>query len=101
MNVLEKDSLIAEAKMQIKALKKINEWKRLAMLVSAIGVAVAYAGISVTPSNLFLGIPGIFLTLTGIIAAAVINLGLKNGRRNVEKMLWAVSKRRNGDCDEI
>ncbi len=94
MNALEKDSLLAEAKMQIKALKKINEWKRLAIIVSTIGIAIAYAGIAGTPSHLFLGILGIFLTLVGAGAAVVTNLGLKNGRRNVEKMIHVIDEGR-------
>ncbi len=94
MNALEKDSLLAEAKMQIKALKKINEWKRLAIIISTIGIAIAYAGIAGTPSHLFLGILGIFLTLAGAGAAVVTNLGLKNGRRNVEKMIYVIDEGR-------
>ena len=94
MNAIEKESLLTEAKMQIKALKKINEWKRLAMIVSTIGIAVAYAGIAGNPSHLFLGVLGIFLTLAGAGAAIVTNLGLKNGRRNVEKMIHVIDKGR-------
>lgn len=95
MNVLEKDSLLTEAKMQIKALKKINEWKRLAIIVSTIGVAIAYASIAGTPSHLFLGILGIFLTLAGAALAIITNLGLKNGRRNVEKMIHIIDEGRS------
>lgn len=94
MNALEKDSLLTEAKMQIKALKKINEWKKLAIIVSTIGVAIAYAGIAETPSHLFLGILGIFLILAGAGAAVVTNLGLKNGKRNVEKIIQVIDKGR-------
>ncbi|MDE5910541.1 MAG: hypothetical protein K2H52_17700 [Lachnospiraceae bacterium] len=94
MNALEKDSLLTEAKMQIKALKKINEWKRLAIIVSTIGVAIAYAGIAGTPSYIFLGILGIFLTLAGAVLAVVTNLGLRNGRRNVEKMIHIIDEDR-------
>lgn len=95
MNVLEKDSLLTEAKMQIKALKKINEWKRLAIIVSTIGVVIAYAGIAGTPSHLFLGILGIFITLAGAALAVITNLGLKNGRRNVEKMIHIIDEGRH------
>ena len=91
MNVKEKELLVSEVKMQMTALEKINVWKKLAIFVSAIGVAIAYTGMSGTPSILFLSIPGIFLTIAGFFSAAVLNLGLKNGRRNVEKMIDAVA----------
>ena len=87
MNAMEKDNLLIEAKMQMTALRRINAWKKLAIIVSTIGVAIAYAGMSGTPSHLFPGILGIFLTMSGFILAAIMNLGLKNGRRNVDKML--------------
>ena len=46
-----------------------------------------YGGFAGIQKHLFLGIPGIVLILAGFGSAAVCNLGLKNGRRNVEKML--------------
>lgn len=95
MNALEKDSLIVEAKMQTKALRKINGWKKLAIIVSTIGVAIAYAGFSTDPSRLFLGILGIFLALIGAAAAVIINLGLRNGRRNVEKIINVIENEKS------
>lgn len=94
MNTVEKESLLTEVKMQTAALKKINVWKRLAILVSTIGVALAYGGLSGTPSRLFLGISGIFLIIAGFASAAVFNLGMKNGRRNVEKIICAIDEGR-------
>lgn len=87
MNTVEKENLVTEARMQLTALRRINVWKKLAFVVSAIGVALAYCGLSGTPSHLFLSILGIFLSIMGFAAAAVLGLGLKNGRRNVEKMI--------------
>lgn len=94
MNALEKDHLLAETRMQIKALKKINEWKRLAIIISTIGVAIAYAGIAGAPSHLFLGVLGIILTLAGAVSAVITGLGLKNGRKNVEKMIHVIEEGR-------
>lgn len=97
MNALEKENLMTEVKLQMTALKKINGWKKLAVAASAIGMAIAYAGLSGTPSHFFSGILGIFLIIVGFAAAAVCNLGLKNGRRNVEKMICVIEKGRD-DC---
>lgn len=71
----------------MKALAQINRWKATALFVSALGAAFAYAGFAGTQRNLFLAIPGILLILAGFGSAAVFNLGIKNGRRNVERML--------------
>lgn len=94
MNAMEKENLVKEARMQLKALKKINLWKKLAIAVSAIGVAVAYGGLSGATPHLFPGISGIFLMVIGILAAAVLNLGLRNGRRNVEKIINVIGEGR-------
>ena len=94
MSAAEKDKLVIEAKMQMTALGKINTWKKLAIIVSAIGVVIAYMGLSVTPSHLFMGILGISLTVVGFALTAILNLGLKNGRRNVEKMIDIIDKGR-------
>ena len=87
MNVVEKRRLSKEAGQQINALKKISRWRTIAIAVSTIGVALAYAGIAGTDQNLFFGIFGIILAIVSIGCAVFINLGLKNGRRNVEKIL--------------
>ena len=44
MNVNEKNKIIREAQQQTAALKKISRWKMIAMAVSTLGVALAYAG---------------------------------------------------------
>lgn len=87
MNAVEKARLSKEAEMQLAALKRINRWKIMALAVSAVGVAVTYAGMAGAERNLFLGIPGILVIVLGTVGAMVLNLGLKNGRRNVEKIL--------------
>lgn len=87
MNTVERNRLSQEAGLQIKALDRISRWRTMALTVSAVGVAFTYAGFAGAQRNLFLGIPGILLIFSGVFCAAVFNLGLKNGRRNVEKML--------------
>ena len=92
MNALEKKKLSIEAQMQIQALRKINIWKNVAVVISSLGVAAAYAGFAGTSRNLFLGIPGVIIILLGLLSALILNLGLRNGRRNVNIMLDALKK---------
>ena len=51
MNVIDKRKLSKEAEMQIKALKKINRWKIIALAVSTLGVATAYRDHACHPAN--------------------------------------------------
>ena len=89
MDSKEKNRLSQEAKLQTRALEQIYRWKTFALFVSAIGVALAYAGFTGAQRNLFFAIPGVLLILSGFGSAAVFNLGLRNGKRNVEK-IWKI-----------
>lgn len=92
MNAEDRKKMIIEAEMQIKALKKINVWKLIAIAFSTIGMALTYAGMAGTERHIFLGILGIILMIVSFIAALLLNLGLKNGRKNVEKILNMADK---------
>ncbi len=87
MNVAERKRLSREAALQTRALGQIDRWKKIALALSATGVAFIYAGFAGQSENLFLGISGIVLSLTGLGSASVFNLGIRNGKRNVEKIL--------------
>ena len=87
MNSAERKLLSQEATMQLAALKKINTWKNIAIAISTLGVAAIYAGVAGTSLNIFLIVLGVIVILLGFGSAAILVTGLKNGRRNVEKML--------------
>ena len=92
MNAVENNRLAGEARLQIRALKKISVWRTLAIAISTIGVALLYAGYAGNSVRHFIGIPGILMVLLGTFGAIIFNLGLKNGRRNVEKILNILDK---------
>ncbi|MGL4790199.1 MAG: hypothetical protein ACRCW1_02225 [Anaerotignaceae bacterium] len=84
------DIMTKEAEMQIKALKKISQWKMFSMGVSIIGVALTYAGMAGLENNIFMSILGIAIIIISTAVAIILNLGLKNGRKNVEKILACI-----------
>lgn len=87
MNAEKRTFLSQEAKMQKQALHKIFIWRNAAVSVSTLGIAMLYAGAAGADKNLFLCIPGVTIMAAGLICGLVLNLGLKNGRRNVEKII--------------
>ena len=93
MQELNRTELIKEAEMQSKALKTIARWRAIAMLAASLGVLLAYLGFTASPLNLFCGIAGIVLILLGAFAAVTFNVGIHNGRRNVERILDAAKER--------
>ena len=64
------------------------------LALSAIGVAIAYAGFAGTKQYTFLGILGIAIIIISTICGIILNLGLKNGRKNVEKIILHISDKR-------
>ena len=87
MNVEERNRLSQEARLQTKALNRISRWKMIALSVSTVGVACFYTGCTGQHWKLFFSICGLLLLFAGAGSAAVLNLGLENGRRNVEKII--------------
>lgn len=87
MNVLEKNRLTKEAEMQSAALKRIGRWRFIALALSTVAVAMIYAGFAGLNQNLFMIICGVILLLLSVGCVIVLNRGLVNGRKNVEKIL--------------
>lgn len=88
-----KQFLQKEAEQQLKALKMIGRWRTLALALSAVGVVLAYVGFTGAHASLALKICGIVLVILGFIGAAVLNLGIKNGRSNVGKLIREIEKK--------
>lgn len=95
MNAEKRMFLSQEAEMQKQALRKIAIWKNIAIAISTFGIAMLYAGAAGADKNLFLCIPGIIIMAAGLICGLILNLGLKNGRRNVEKLMYALEGRKD------
>jgi hypothetical protein len=83
----DKKMLAVEADMQVNALKKIRRWRQTAIAVSTVGAAAVYAGFKAANPIYVLGISGIVMIVLGIAAASILNLGIRNGERNVQKIL--------------
>ena len=87
MDDIKRKQLIKEASMQAEALKWIGRWRTAALFVSALGVLFAWYGLSNGVPSMIAGILGILMTVIGFALAVVFNLGIRNGSRNVEKIL--------------
>ena len=70
MNTVERESLVREAKMQTGALKTIGQWRNSALVISTLGAAALYAGMSGAEHRLFLGIPGCWIRKKGYEVSA-------------------------------
>lgn len=93
MAELTKKELLEEAKKQSEALERISRWRTYSMILSAIGVAVLYAGLTGSWNKWVTCGIGAVLIVVGLAFAIVCNLGIRTGRDNVEKLLNAAEKK--------
>lgn len=89
---LSKKTLLLEAQQQKDALKRLQGWLRNAMLLSSCAVVLAWWSLSGAGLRLACGVAGIVLAAVSVACAALIGLGIHNGRRNVDHILKAVEQ---------
>lgn len=87
-NKMSKESLLKEADLQNKALKIIQKWLYIAIAISTMGAAITYYGFRGEQKVML--VFGIIIIVIGTLAAMIINFGMRNGRRNVERILRAI-----------
>ena len=95
MAELSKKELLEEAKKQSEALERISRWRTYSMVLSAIGVVVAYMGFTGSAKyHIEIGAAGAAVILIGMAFAIICNLGIRTGRENVERILNAAEKKK-------
>lgn len=88
----EKKQMMYEAAMQNKMLLNLSKWFRNAMILSSVGVIIAYYGLSGSGTKFAFGILGVLFTVICVIACLIINLAIRNGRKNVNHILELINK---------
>lgn len=91
MSERKRDCLIREAGMQARALRRIKVWRRAALSVAAVGMLLVYTGL-ILENNILRGVFGTIITILGAGAGALIHIGYRNGKRNVERILEAAQR---------
>ena len=81
------DPLLKEAQDQTRALMRLQAYKRLAYSLVAIGVILVWWGL-LGGSSRVAGIAGVVLVAIGAPSSAVLYVGIKHGKQNVENMLF-------------
>ena len=87
MSYQKKMQMLDEANKQTKALSKLGKWLKNIKMISTIFFIISYWGLTGSDLRFVFGVMGLISTIVCIIFAIVVNLGIKNGKRNVEKIL--------------
>lgn len=84
--------LIEEAKRQSEALKTISKWRATGFVLAAAGAALLYGGLHRSTLRIpFLAAGGI-MAAAGLAVAVLCDLGIRNGRKNIEHILEAAER---------
>ena len=92
MTTQTKTQQLKEIEFQTKMLNNLKKWIRNLIIISSIGIVLAYWGLAVQskmPFTVF-GVAGVIITIISVILCVVIGLGIKRGRANVDKILQLV-----------
>lgn len=84
-----------EAEMQTKEIIKLEKWYRMILAFSSIFIILAYWGLKGHGVRFILGIISVIFVIICVLVSAVINLGVKKGKNNVQNMLKLIEKRNN------
>ena len=79
--------LMQEAKRQSQALKMIGRWRTIGFVAAAVGAVLLYNGLTGAGRSIPLIALGTVIVAVGMAAAILCDMGIRNGRRNVEKIL--------------
>lgn len=83
-----KSQQLKEIEYQTKMIDNLQKWIRNLIIVSSIGVAIAYWTLKIQSGTIYniFGVISIIVIVACVLLCAVIGLAIKNGRRNVEKI---------------
>ena len=87
MAVQTKQQQLKEIEYQTKMLNNLKKWIRNLIILSSVGVVVAYWALKMQE-----GIAYNVIGVISIILCAVIGLAFKNGKANVDKIIKLVEK---------
>ena len=92
MTTQTKTQQLKEIEFQTKMLNNLKKWIRNLIIISSIGIVLAYWGLAVHSKMPFtiLGVVGIIITVVSVILCVVIGLGMKRGKENVDKIIQLV-----------
>lgn len=84
--MLSRELALDEARKQKEALAKIGGWRRTLFLITASLAALAVFGFQMS-GWLVLGVVAAVAAAVSFLLTCVVDLSIRNGRRNVEKIL--------------
>ena len=90
MTKAEKEAWLKEAQMQMQAITRLEKYNMACLAMAGLGAALCYFSINSAHRNPLYIVLSLLLAIAGALCSMILNLGIRNGKRNVEKILNAV-----------
>lgn len=89
-----KQQQLKEIEYQTKMLDNLKKWIRNLIILSSVGVVIAYWALKLQEGLVYniIGVISVILIVICIVLCVVIGLAFKNGKANVEKIIQLVGK---------
>ena len=83
-----KSQQLREIEYQTRMIENLKKWVRNLIVISSIGVAMAYWALKLQNGMIYnvVGVISIIIIVVSVILCAGIGLAIKNGRANIEKI---------------
>lgn len=94
MTVQTKQQQLKEIEYQEKMLNNLKKWMRNLIILSSIGIVLAYWALNLQKGLPYqmIGVIGVILAAVSVVLCAVTGLAFKNGKANVEKIIHLVEQ---------
>ena len=89
--MLNRDQALDEARKQKAALETIGGWRRILFIVTSVLLVLAVFGVQQSGVLFVLGIVAAVAAVISCITMFVVNLSIRNGHRNVERILASLN----------
>ncbi len=85
--MLNREQALDEARKQKAALETIGKWRRALFIATSVLLVLAVFGLRQSGALFVLGIAAAVFAVICCVAMFVVNLSIRNGHRNVERIL--------------
>ncbi len=91
--MLSREQALDEARKQKAALETIGKWRRMLFIATSVLLVLAVFGLRQSGAFFILGVVSAVFTVLCCAAMFVVNLSIRNGHRNVERILDSLKLR--------
>lgn len=94
MEVQTRQQQLKEIEYQTKMLNNLKKWIRNLIILSSVGAVLAYWGVGMQDGLAphIIGVVGIIIAAVSVVICVIIGLAVKNGKKNLDKILGIVGK---------